>query len=179
MAQHLMPSFRPIIVEPKIKKMKSIYPKSAVAAFITFILFAFAVGKPTYQTDSLRSDNDGYLTINIWDPVKGDHYKLEQAQKDAINCLLYAGFSGNDACVAQKPILANSTDAEAFRKIEEAYFAKTGKWTTLIRSSALATTLPMSLGNKHWRVYQVSIAKDLLRKDLEEQKIIKSLTTGF
>lgn len=159
--------------------MKSIIFKSAIAAFVTFLLVAFAVSKPTYQTECLRSDNDGYLTVNIWDPVKGDHYKLEQAQKDAINCLLYSGLSGNDACVAQKPILANDTDAQAFRKIEEAYFAKNGKWTTFVRSSSPAITLPTSLGNKHWRVYQVSIAKDLLRKDLEEQKIVKSLTTGF
>jgi len=39
--------------------------------------------------------------------------------------------------------------------------------------------LPANLGIKNWKVYQVSISKNELRKYLEEQKIIKSLTNGF
>ena len=47
------------------------------------------------------------------------------------------------------------------------------------RSSTTETTLPTNLGIKNWKVYQVSISKNELRKYLEQQKIIKSLNNGF
>ena len=47
------------------------------------------------------------------------------------------------------------------------------------RSSDTETALPASLGVKNWKVYRVSVSKNELRKYLEEQKIIKSLTNGF
>jgi len=47
------------------------------------------------------------------------------------------------------------------------------------RSSASETTLPANLGIKNWKVYQVSISKNELRKYLAEKNIINSLKTGF
>jgi hypothetical protein len=39
--------------------------------------------------------------------------------------------------------------------------------------------MPLSLGKKEWKVYQVSISKVALRQYLEELKIIKSLNNQF
>jgi mRNA deadenylase 3'-5' endonuclease subunit Ccr4 len=72
-----------------------------------------------------------------------------------------------------------SEEQNKFKNIEKSFFAKNGKWTMFTRSAATETTLPASLGAKNWKVYQVSISKNELRKYLEEQKIIKSLTNGF
>ena len=45
--------------------------------------------------------------------------------------------------------------------------------------SSNSSTLPSNLGSKNWKVYEVSVSKNELRKFLEEQKIINSLNTGF
>jgi hypothetical protein len=39
--------------------------------------------------------------------------------------------------------------------------------------------LPINLGEKNWKVYQVSVSKDALEKYLEEKSILKSIKTGF
>jgi hypothetical protein len=104
---------------------------------------------------------------------------MDEARKDAIYAILFSGVSGGSGCSTQLPILNGTESQNNFRSIEQSFFAKNGKWTMFTRSSATETTLPASLGVKNWKVYQVSISKNELRKFLEEQKIIKSLTNGF
>ena len=110
---------------------------------------------------------------------KGARYRSKQARKDAIHAILYSGISGGAGCSTQPPILNKTIEQENFKPIEKSFFAKKGKWSMFTRSSATETTLPNRLGIKTWKVYQVSISKNELRKYLEEQKIIKSLNNGF
>ena len=144
-----------------------------------FFLFSMTLKYKSYQTECIIIESDGYVTIKIWDTKKGAKYKSEQARKDAIHAILYSGISGGGGCATQPPILNKSEELENFKKIEKSFFQKRGKWSMYTRSSNLETTLQSNLGMKNWKVYQVSISKNELRKYLEEQKIIKSLTNGF
>ena len=132
-----------------------------------------------FQTECVTVESDGYITIKIWDTKKGAKYKPEQARKDAIRSFLYSGISGGNGCATQPPILNKTEEQENFKSIQKSFFSSKGKWSMFTRSSASETTLPASIGLKNWKVYQVSISKNELRKYLEEQKIIKSLTNGF
>ena len=156
------------------------FVKKLIIAFSSLILLSIAVSSSrTYQTECVSIESDGYVTIKIWDTKKGAKYKSEQARKDAIHSILYSGISGGGGCATQLPILNRSEEQENFKKIEKSFFDKRGNWSMFTRSSARETTLPSSLGNNKWKVYEVSISKNELRKYLEEQKIIKSLTNGF
>ena len=148
-------------------------------AICSIMLLSFAVNTRNYQTECVTVEADGYVTIKIWDTKKAAKYSAEQARKDAIHSILYSGISGGTGCATQPPVLNKSEDQKNFKSIEKAFFAKKGKWSMFTRSAATETTLPASLGIKNWKVYQVSISKNELRKYLEEQKIIKSLNNGF
>jgi hypothetical protein len=103
----------------------------------------------------------------------------EEARKEAIHAVLYSGISGSNGCSTQPPILNSNDKKEKFSNIENSFFAKKGKWSIFTTSSTTHLTTPISLGQKKWKVYQVSISKNQLRKYLEEQKIIKALNNGF
>jgi len=150
-----------------------------VLALCGLMLFSCKYNKRTYQTECVTLETDGYFTIKIWNTKKGSNYKPEQARKDAVHSILFSGVSGGNDCSTQLPILNKSEEQENFKSIEKSFFAKKGKWAMFTRSSATESTLPTNLGIKNWKVYQVSISKNELRKYLEEQKIIKSLTNGF
>jgi hypothetical protein len=157
------------------KKIHTIY-----LTLIVTILSSFGIkNNRTYQTECVTLETDGYVTLKIWDTKRGAKYQPEQARKDAINAILYSGVSSGGGCATQPPILNKSDEQENFKAIEKNFFAKNGKWSMFTRSSATESTLPASLGLKNWKVYQVSISKNELRKYLEDQKIIKSLTNGF
>jgi hypothetical protein len=145
----------------------------------SLMLLSFTSNNRNYQTECVTIETDGYVIIKIWDTKKGAKYNSEQARKDAIHAILFSGISGGNDCTTQTPILNKTEEQENFKTIENSFFAKKGKWSMFTRSSATETTLPANLGVKNWKVYQVSISKNELRKYLEEQKIIKSLTNGF
>jgi hypothetical protein len=143
------------------------------------MLLSLAINNQSYQTECVTIEIDGYVTIKIWNIKKGAAYKPEDARKDAIQAILYSGISGANGCQTQRPILNKTVEQDNFKKIEKTFFNKNGKWSIFTRSTATESTLPSSLGSKKWKVYQVSISKNELRKYLEEQKIIKSLNNGF
>ncbi len=150
-----------------------------ILALSSLMLLSFASNNRTYQTECVTLETDGYITIKIWNTKKGAKYKPEQARKDAIHAILFSGIAGNSGCSTQPPLLNKTEEQENFKTIEKSFLAKNGKWSMFTRSSATESTLPANLGIKNWKVYQVSISRNELRKYLEEQKIIKSLTNGF
>ena len=150
-----------------------------VVIIITFFLFSFTLKNNTYQTECVSIETNGYITLKIWDSKKGFKYNPEQAKKDAVHAMLYAGIAGTNGCTTQRAILSNAETIDQFKKIEKDFFSKNGEWQRFTRSSDTETTLPETIGAKNWKVYQVSVAKDALRKYLEEKQIIKSLNNGF
>ena len=150
-----------------------------ILAMSSLMLLSFAKVNRTYQTECVTIETDGYLTIKIWDTKKGKKYKPHEARKDAVNAILYSGIAAGNGCATQPPILNKTAEQEKFKSIERSFFARKGKWILYTRSSATEATVPANLGVKNWKVYQISISKNELRKYLEEQKIINALNTGF
>jgi hypothetical protein len=48
-----------------------------------------------------------------------------------------------------------------------------------VQSSNLKNALPEKVGNKNWKVYQITVDRAMLKEYLEEQEIIEPLNTGF
>ncbi|MCX8490602.1 MAG: hypothetical protein ORN54_06000 [Cyclobacteriaceae bacterium] len=151
---------------------------------LKFVLFglifqSFNININFYQIECISIENDGYITLKIWDSKQGKNYKADQARKDAIHAILFSGVPPTNSCATQKPILTDSESQNNFEKIQSEFFGKNGAWTKYTRMAETQYALPQSIGKKNWKVYQVAVAKNLLRKDLEDQKIIKSLNSGF
>jgi hypothetical protein len=160
--------------------MKINFVYSLIIVLLSSTLSAFTSKNDRgYQTECVTIETDGYATFKIWDTNIGAKYSQEKARKDAINAILFSGISGSKGCATQPPILNKTEEQENFKTIEKSFFSKKGKWIIFTRSAAPETTLPAKLGVKNWKVYQVSVSKNELRKYLEEQKIIKSLNNGF
>jgi hypothetical protein len=131
------------------------------------------------QTQGVSIENGGYCTIKIWDTRKGEKYIIEQARKDAIYSILFSGIAESKTCARQPPILNKKEAQINFKKIERSIFSKNGKWSIFTNSATIETNLPSNLGNKNWKVYQVTISVTALRKYLEQENVIQSLINGF
>ncbi len=153
--------------------------KAFIIIIILFNICASFQSANGYQTECVNIGIDSYVTIKIWDVQKGPKYTLQQAQKDAIHSIIFSGISGNNGCIAQPPILNKKEDLENFQNIEKSFFDQKGMWSIFTKGSATETTIPSSIGSKNWKVYQVTVSTKELRKYLEEQKIIKSMSNGF
>ena len=156
-----------------------LYKISLLIFFIGVINLSMINSKNNYQIECISLETDGYISLKIWNTKSGKSYKAEQAKKDAIHSILYSGIAGTNGCTTQKALLNTSTEIEKFKQIEKEFFSKNGKWNVFTRSSSIETTLPEHISDKKWKVYQVSVSKNAIRKYLEENQIIKSLNSGF
>ena len=145
----------------------------------SLVLFSFTNPQKNYQYECVSVGNDGYVTIKIWNPQKGSNYKFDQSRKDAIYAVLFSGIPSNNGCILQKPFLQKQDEQERFKKLEKEFFKTNGIWTKFTSSAENESALPENLGSKNWKVFQVSVAKDLLRIYLEENNIVKPLNEGF
>jgi hypothetical protein len=155
------------------------YKITLILFLLSFLNLSFKITKINYQIECVSLETDGYVTIKIWNTKAGKSYKTDAALLDAVHSVLYAGIAGKNGCTTQKALLNSSSEIEQFKKIEKNFFSKNGKWKDFTRSSAIESTLPINIGDKNWKVYQVSVSKNALRNYLEENKIIKSLNTNF
>nr|WP_315193449.1 hypothetical protein [uncultured Flavobacterium sp.] len=155
------------------------YKQLSFLVILLITLMSFNKNSNSYQTECISLETDGYISFKIWDTKQGKSYKIEQARKDAIHAVLYAGIAGSNGCSTQTALLDKSEDIDKFKKIENEFFSSKGKWAQYTRSSSIETTLPANLSVKNWKVYQVSVSKDALKKYLEEKSILKSINTGF
>ena len=148
---------------------------------ITLGILFFSFTNPSkfsYRTECSDVNSDGTITLKIWDTKKGKRYKAHQASINAVHCILYSGISGN-GCGNQNPILNNDEIIAKFEKANPDFFQKSGYYAKYIRSSAVSTAIPSTIGNKSWKVYEVVVNKKQLEKYLTDKQIKKTLNNGF
>lgn len=150
-----------------------------IVTIICLISIEYTRAGNNYQTQCVSVQNDGYITIKIWNTKCGRSYKDISARKDAIHAILYSGIAEGNGCLTQYPVLNTKEEMDRFKKIEDEFFSKKGKWQIFIRSSTLENAQPITMKHNKWRAYEVSVSKNELRKYLEEQKIVESLNNGF
>lgn len=145
---------------------------------LSLIFISFKNYSSKYQIECFSIDSYGYVTLKIWNPQKYSSYKLVDAQKDAIDAVLFSGFSGTNGCQAQPPLLNDSEERNKFNKIKKRFFSNKGEWAIFVRSNTSNNiiTLPQK---KELKTYLISVSKNELRKYLTKQKILKPLNNGF
>lgn len=131
-----------------------------------------------YQAECV-SINENHVQLRIWSHKKRGAYRIDQAQKDAIHCVLYSGLAGENGCPEQLPLLAKQEYIEKFKAIEGDFFSKTGPWSALTKSSDADSIVPREGNRKDYKIFTVNVSRNELRKFLREKQVIPSLTQGF
>ena len=150
--------------------------KNILIIFSILFFISCNAQKELYSIECISVENEGFVKLKLLNYVKPTKFKIEDASKDAIKALLYSGYSSTN-CPTQKPLLKETTDLDNFKKIEKDFFSKNGKWKTFTRNSLDIDNVKTE--KTTIKEFEIMVNKDQLRKYLEEQKIIKSLTTGF
>lgn len=150
--------------------------KTFSSLIIVFLILSCGAKKELYNIECISIENQGYVKLKLLNYKNPTDFNVESASKNAIKAVLYSGYSSTN-CQTQKPILKESSDIDNFKRIEKDFFAKNGKWKTFVRNSL--DTDNVKTEKFTIKEFTVMVNKDQLRKYLEEQKIIKSLNTGF
>jgi len=135
-----------------------------------------------YEIEVEGEGKQGTYQIKVWSYSKKPETAVEQAKKNAVHGIIFRGYSAKGGLQAQSP-LANSTNIEIEKEEFFKEFFKTGgkylKFITLANNGALGQGDVIKIGKEYKVGVIISVNKEMLRKDLEDAGIIKSLSNGF
>ncbi len=107
---------------------------------------------------------------------------IEQAKKNAVHGIIFKGFAGEQGILGKPPLTTNSNLEQEKDEWFNAFFADGGKYQKFVSLSsdgAIAAEDRMKVGKQYKIGVLVSVNVALLRKDLEDAGIIRSLSAGF
>ena len=147
-----------------------------ISALTLWAIPSYAQERFSFQTKCISQVSEGYITVQVVVKDVKPKKVWKTVQQNALKALLFSGFAANEPCPSQPPLLNTPEATIAFQKISRAFFKRKGPWLNYIRTgdanSGITSGAPLN-------AYQVSIAKNELRKFLESQNILKPMNHGF
>ena len=130
-------------------------------------------GQLEYEISCAGNAEAGYYIVEVSAYVsKKGEIGADIVKKCALHGVLFKGFSGSGGCHSQKQMLTNFNESHS-ALINNLVTSEYGKYTETI-----GIPLKVIKQSKRYKVTTVIlVAKDLLRKDLEEWGVVKKL--GF
>jgi hypothetical protein len=124
-------------------------------------------------------DDNGMLTIMIWNSNQGKRYKLDEAKKDAINILIYKGLSLGENCSSQFNVISSEEELERFKIISASFFTENGDWSNFVGVSTSGKRPSGDRIKEKWAVYTLKLSRLELKKYLQKKDVIRNLNSGF
>ncbi len=138
-----------------------------------------------YEVATVAVGVDGTKLVKVWGYGKKPEDATRNAKELAVACAIFRGFpaASNGKAAKTPAIVTDKNAAEKHKAFFETFFAPGGKYLQYVN---LSTDAPPSgadrvkVNKKTYKVgITVSIAFDELRKDLEDEGIARSLSSGF
>lgn len=137
----------------------------------------YAQGRLAFQTKCVSQVSEGYITVQLVVKKLNPKKVWKIVQQNALKTFLFSGFAANEQCQPQPPLLNTPEAFAAFEKISSTFFKRKGPWLNYIRTGDVNSGI--TADNGKLVTYQVSIAKNELRKYLETRNILKPMNHGF
>ncbi len=132
----------------------------------------------SYEIESVGVGVEGTYAIRVWSYYKNAEMPLELAKKNAIHATIFKGIPAGGGAVAQKALIEAEVEGVDHTAFFENFFIS--EYQRFINSVSQSSAQILKTGKKEYRIgYTMSISKDSLRKYLEEQGVLKSLSYGF
>lgn len=131
-----------------------------------------------YELECAGNGQQGTYLVKVWSYSKNQRVAYEQCSKNAVHGVIFKGFAGGQGCTAQRPLAQNPGVEQEHADFFKHFFDNGGEYMKYVQvKSPERQTVKIKSEYKVGVV--VSVAKDQLRKALEQAGIIRGLSTGF
>ena len=135
-----------------------------------------------YEIEAVQTGVQGTYLIKVWSYSKKPDVAIEQAKKNAVHGILFKGFAAKQGIPGQKALCSDQSVEEQHKSFFNDFFSNGGRYMQFVNLStdgAVAAEDRMKIGKEYKVGVLVSVNVTALRKYLEDEKIIKSLSSGF
>ena len=121
----------------------------------------------------------GTYAIRVWSYYKNAKMPLEVAKRNAVHAVIFKGVPAGNGAASQPPLKTDAVTAS-----DSVFFGNffQGEYQDYINSVASGSRQVLKVKSRSYKYkigYVISVAKDRLRKRLEEQGVVRALSDGF
>lgn len=135
-----------------------------------------------YEVEAVGEGVEGTYLLKVWTYSKSAKVSITQSKKNAIHAVIFQGFAGSNQISGQPPLCSNSNAEIQFADFFNNFFADNGpylKYVSVSGDGSVAAGDRLVVGKEYKIGVIVSVRKDLLKKELVEAGIIKTINSGF
>ena len=149
----------------------------------TMALFFMGAKKPEnsnlrYEIECAGNGTQGNYLVKVWVYTKSGNCSSETLKKYAVHGVIFKGYAGKTDCVQQRPLASTPAIEQQKADFFNAFFNNDkafAKYATEVNGSVER----IRIGKEYKYGAVISVAKDMLRQDLEKAGVIRGLNTGF
>lgn len=118
--------------------------------------------------------------LRVTSYVREPSVSIEQSKKNAIHGVIFTGVNGNEACVTKRPLTNNPSVYDENKDFFKQFFIDRSIYAKYATLPSGRPERVIKISKKEYKVETVvSVNVDLLRKNLQDANILKSLSDGF
>ena len=126
----------------------------------------------------------GSKLVKVWSYSKNPKHAISRGMKNAIHGIIFKGYAGGgQGCTSLKPLVKSVETEAEFKTFFDAFFADGGeylKYVSAATDGSIAAGDRLKVSRREYKIgVIVNIQFDQLRKRLESEGIVRSLTSGF
>lgn len=135
-----------------------------------------------YETVCEKGGGTGTTSlIRVTSYVRDPSISVEQSKKNAVHAIVFTGITGNSrGCVSKRPMTNNPSVYDENIGFFKSFFIDRGEYAKYTNLPTGRPERVIKISKREYKVETiVSVNTDLLRKNLEDANILKSLSNGF
>ncbi|WP_417290083.1 hypothetical protein [Corallibacter sp.] len=126
----------------------------------------------------------GAKLIKVWSYSKNPKHAISRGMKNAVHGIVFKGISGGgQGCTTLNPLVSDYEKAQEHEAFFDAFFADGGEYLKYVTSATDGSIAPgdrLKVSRREYKIgIIVTVQTDLLRKRLEKEGLVRSLTSGF
>ena len=126
----------------------------------------------------------GSKLVKVWSYSKNPKHAISRGMKNAVHGIIFKGYAGGgQGCTSQKPLVKSAETEKNHKAFFDAFFADGGeylKYVSAATDGSIAAGDRLKVSRREYKIgVIVNIQFDQLRKRLEKEGIVRSLTSGF
>jgi hypothetical protein len=174
--------------------MKTIQSKYIIILILLFSISANAQwkkNKANKDTKIWRYDlecegiaKQGSKLVKVWSYSKNPKHAISRGMKNAVHGIIFKGYAGGGrGCTSIQPLVKNASKEKTHQAFFDTFFADGGEYLKYVSAATdgrIASGDRLKVSRREYKIgVIVNVQYDLLRKRLEQEGIIRGLTTGF
>ena len=174
--------------------------KQKIYSILVLIILMFSITSVNAQWKKNKANKDtkiwrydlecegiaktGSKLVKVWSYSKNPKHAISRAMKNAVHGIIFKGYAGGGrGCTSIKPLVRDAGVEPQFHNFFENFFKDGGEYLKYVSAATDGRIAPGDRLKVSKREYKIGVIINVqfneLRKRLEKEGIIRSLTSGF